>query len=216
MPRRTSSYSSRRLRTIALTAVLVLYALSWCVVTTDTPAGLASWLHNTGLYPTSSAPNTSSTTVSEDAEVWHVQVLDIHDGDTLHIRDMQSHTTYKCRLIGIDTPELDGEYRSMGIRSRDALRQMFAANHEAWVSFDAERYDDYHRLLVYLWTAPPSDQFSDSVNYQMVSRGLAEALKVKPNTAHSTELFDAERTAHAEGTGFWSEQDFTKRHRYSR
>lgn len=56
---------------------------------------------------------------------YRAQITDVHDGDSVTANvDLGFHTWIhdeKFRLLGIDAPELKGETKAAGIRSRDAL-----------------------------------------------------------------------------------------------
>lgn len=201
-------------RYLFVLVLVILYGLGWIVVSFDKPASLAASLERTGIYGRHTSVQTSAPP-DQTTESWRVEILDVHDGDTVRIRSQEDNKVYKCRLIGIDAPELDGTTYALGKRARDLLRQEIANAPELWVSFDHERFDNYDRLLVYLWPARPTSDITLSINYQLVSQGFAESLRVKPNTTYANQLSEAERRAYEERLGLWSEGDFTKRHRYS-
>lgn len=96
---------------------------------------------------------------------YDVIVLDVYDGDTATVGLI---VPVKVRLYGIDAPELKGDEREDGIKSRDALRQHLRTHRI--VSVELRGVDKYGRTLGIfrvLETAPLS------VNDWMVKESLA-------------------------------------------
>lgn len=83
-------------------------------------------------------------------------VVDVYDGDTITVSfptlyyPVQSEKVfkYKCRLYGINTPEIrnkDLEQKRKGIIARDALRQMIMNER---VILKCRKFDCFGRILV--------------------------------------------------------------------
>ncbi len=157
-------------------------------------------------------------TITQDlrqGKVLEAQILSYADGDTVHLQFAGDATDIKCRLIGIDTPEKKSQ-PDLAQAATTHLQELTSAK-TVWVSSDQELFDKYGRLLIYLWTSEPRNtgDLDLLINYHMVNDGFAEALAVKPNTAHRKELEAAERSAVQGNRGLWEQGDFSKRQRYS-
>lgn len=125
------------------------------------------------------------------------EVVDVVDGDTLRLRD-DTGAVESVRLVGIDTPEVYPEYECFGDEAEDELRRLAPIGGTVLGAVDEDPFDDYDRLLLYLW----SDD-GVFVNLALVEGGYAEAIRVAPNDAHYDVLLDAEHAASRAGLGMW-------------
>ena len=111
----------------------------------------------------------------------------VKDGDTIVLTDGR-----KVRYLGIDTPELS----STDPRELEFARLAKQVNAELVqgvklrLEYDVERYDQYNRLLAYLFL--PDGRM---VNLELVRRGLARVLLKPPNLRFRDELVQAQRQA---------------------
>lgn len=180
-------------RLLAVVAVLAL-------------AGFAVWLVATGR----AAPGGGATDPGADpipavgdgipvpAGADEMVVVDVTDGDTLRLRDATG-ATENVRLIGIDTPEVYPVYECFGDEAEAELRRLAPIGSTLRVATDADPFDDYDRLLLYLWN--DDDVF---VNLALVEGGFAEAIRVQPNDLHFDTLRAAEDVAASADLGMWS------------
>jgi micrococcal nuclease len=113
------------------------------------------------------------------------------DGDTVELARLG-----RARLIGIDTPEVYGGRECFGTRASAWARRTLSRR-RVRVIIGTEPRDRYDRLLVYLWRG------SRFVNYELVARGLATTLTIRPNTEHASEFARAEATAERTHRGLW-------------
>jgi micrococcal nuclease len=128
-------------------------------------------------------------------------VVEVIDGDTLVV-DLPGGDGEHVRLIGIDTPESvarDRPDECFGAEASRELGGLVPPGTALRVERDVEARDRYGRLLAYVYRA--SDGLF--VNLALVTSGHAEVLTYEPNTAHRTELEQAERDARASGAGLW-------------
>jgi micrococcal nuclease len=138
----------------------------------------------------SSAPEFATPQPPPDAR--SAQVVFVQDGDSIRVEiDGQEE---RVRLIGINTPE-QGE--CFGDEAR-ALMTELVAGQQVLVSTDVDAYDQYGRILGYVWI---DDLF---VNAELVLQGAALARAYEPNTTLQSFLDDAERIAQDAGSGMWS------------
>jgi endonuclease YncB( thermonuclease family) len=103
------------------------------------------------------------------------RVISVYDGDTvtLIVPFESKFFKSKCRLMGIDTPELrtkDPREKAAGYAARDYLRSLIADKH-VWVQCGG--YDKYGRLLGTLYLTPSLD--APSVNERMTAEGHARS-----------------------------------------
>lgn len=100
------------------------------------------------------------------------------DGDTVILNvDLGFHTYHvgTFRLKGINAPELKGESRERGLRSKEALEQMLilAGNELRVVSHKTDKYGRYLADLFYMNT----DGEEVNINRRLVEEKLAEVFK---------------------------------------
>lgn len=120
------------------------------------------------------------------------KVIDIYDGDTITVaininNDIKS---FKCRLYGIDTPELKGHQSEYGIRgrnkliewitngktvlncnniyTRDNIKNICKENKEL-ITIECGPFEKYGRLLVTIYTKDGTN-----LNQQLLNHGFAK------------------------------------------
>ena len=102
------------------------------------------------------------------------KIFDIYDGDTITVGvelgfDVQ--VTMKLRLFGIDTPELKGNERPEGIKSRQKLVELVSdAGDDLFMQSIKDRTGKYGRYLAILWDSKKIQ----SLNAYLVANGFAE------------------------------------------
>jgi endonuclease YncB( thermonuclease family) len=106
---------------------------------------------------------------------YRAKALHIVDGDTVDL-DLDFgaflHRIFRCRLLGIDTPELhaaDESERIEALRAKDVLARQLGDN-LLYVKTDLDKDDKYGRLLVTIYVDPGAEV---SLNRRMVEWGLA-------------------------------------------
>lgn len=122
------------------------------------------------------------------------------DGDTITVR--VGGAIHTARLIGIDTPETVDPRRPVGCFGPEAsarTNELLPPGTAVHLQLDAEARDMYGRLLVY--AVRSTDGLF--VNLDLARNGFAEALSIKPNTAHAGAFSAAVAAARAEGAGLW-------------
>jgi micrococcal nuclease len=116
-----------------------------------------------------------------DDEQLQCKIIDVYDGDTITIIFPFSDGYYKdkCRLYGIDTPEVrtkNAEEKAAGIKARDWLKEKIL-NKTMLIEFKGK--DKYGRLMGVIY----ENINSTSINMQLVANGMAyeyEGGKKKP------------------------------------
>jgi endonuclease YncB( thermonuclease family) len=108
---------------------------------------------------------------------YRAQTVHVVDGDTVDLDidfGAYIHRTFRCRLLGINTPELhdpDELTRMEAERAKSALiEQTGMGATMLYIATERDHGDKYGRLLVTIYTAEDAEK---SLNRQMVEWGLA-------------------------------------------
>ncbi len=120
-----------------------------------------------------------------------VELVRVVDGDTIIVSC--DNENIRVRLIGINAPESVHEDASKNTQEgRDSstfLKEYLKNTDTVWLEFDEEIYDQYDRVLAYVWmTADGTDVGEDMLNGIIVKNGYAEARVYEPNDKYATEL----------------------------
>jgi micrococcal nuclease len=128
------------------------------------------------------------------AQTWHT-VKWVDDGDTIILT-----TGQRIRYLGINAPEIDHKDRKaqpFGYRARSFNKNLLV-NRRIRLELDVERYDQYGRMLAYLFL--PDGSF---VNSRLLQDGLAFYLYRWPNVKYEKILYQAQLSAMASRKGIW-------------
>jgi len=123
------------------------------------------------------------------------------DGDTLVIKiDGQSK---RLRLIGIDAPESfshhDENLRTVeGENVSRIVTALIEPGASIWLQFDTEKYDQYDRMLAYVYL----DE-NIMLNELLARFGLVKVKSYRPNTHFHDYLKELEADAKSENLGIW-------------
>jgi micrococcal nuclease len=124
-------------------------------------------------------------------------VARIVDGDTVTCAEGAS----RVRLLLVDAPEsAQGEY---GTAARQTLEGILPPGTAARVELDKDRYDQYGRILAYLYT--PDGRM---VNEELVRSGFAAVLVYLPNNRYERRMTAASEEAQRAGRGLWGTGGF--------
>jgi micrococcal nuclease len=124
-------------------------------------------------------------------------VTRVVDGDTVEVS--VGGATEDVRYIGIDTPESvvpDQPVECFGKRA-GRFNARLVDGEDVRLVFDAERRDQYGRLLAYVYLG------DELVNAELVRRGFARTLTIPPNTEHADLFARLAQAAGSEGRGLW-------------
>ncbi len=125
-------------------------------------------------------------------------VYRVTDGDTVKISpEINGENT--VRLIGVDTPETNP---GQGVQplgpEATAFSEANLLDEEVSLEFDAERKDDYDRLLAYVYL-PDGTMFNET----LLREGYAQVATFPPNTRYVDRFEDAQEEAREAGRGIW-------------
>lgn len=138
-----------------------------------------------------------------------ILVTRVIDGDTLVLENNEL-----ARLIGIDTPEMHESsklYRDAQRFGQDveAIKRLGRQSYEftkklaegkrVRLEFDAERYDKYKRILVYVYL-----EDGTFVNARIVEAGYASLMTYPPNVKYADLFLKLYRQARQNQRGLWS------------
>jgi micrococcal nuclease len=142
---------------------------------------------------------------AESADSLKVRVAEVYDGDTVEV-ELPDGSREDVRYIGIDTPETpkpDAPGECGGERARE-VNERLVRERELLLRFDAERRDDYNRLLAYVFAPPPTPGGRLLfVNAELVRRGLARTLTISPNDSRAPLFERLAAQAGRAGRGIW-------------
>jgi len=163
----------------------------------------AAWAGGAGRRPAAPAPTPPDAGVPAGAD--RAAVVRVVDGDTVRVRIGASDAElppgeHRVRLLGIDTPEMDGGSAApaCGAIEATAFLTSLLGRGQVWMLADREDRDRFDRPLRYLWTADGT-----FVNHAIVRAGHGQAVAYEPNVRYREVLRAAEAGARASGAGVW-------------
>ena len=133
---------------------------------------------------------------SEEAEV-EVAVTRTTDGDTVKISP-EVDGEDRVRLIGVDTPETTGRMPEPYGEEAARFTRETLEGRDVSLEFDAEREDDYGRLLAYAYL-PDSSMFNEA----LLREGYAQVATFPPNTRYLERFEEAQEEAREARRGLW-------------
>jgi micrococcal nuclease len=124
-------------------------------------------------------------------------VESVIDGDTITLEGVDTHVRY----LEIDAPEVLHEDSPGDPLSEEAknFNKSLVSGKKVKLEFDEEKYDDYGRMLAYVYID------GVFVNEEIVKNGLARPLIIKPNNKYADIIRKAEERAKRERKGIWGE-----------
>lgn len=120
----------------------------------------------------------------------------IFDGDTVRLSDGT-----KVRYTGIDAPELAHDTLPVEPFADEStlFNKHLTFGKQVRIQFDQERYDQYGRLLAYVFLLDGT-----FVNGLLVEKGLATVCSTPPNLRHDQDLIALQRRAIHGKAGLWA------------
>lgn len=132
----------------------------------------------------------------EDSAEKGITVYRTTDGDTVRITP-EIDGQDKVRLIGVDAPETNPEREPYGEEAGRFTRESLEGR-EVTLEFDAEKKDDYGRLLAYVYL-PDGSMFNET----LLREGYAQIATFVPNTRYVDRFGDAQEEAREARRGIW-------------
>lgn len=112
---------------------------------------------------------------------YRAKIVSVYDGDTVRanidlgfgiINNGIGGKGVKLRLYGIDTPELRGDNKEEGLKSRDRLRELIL-DKDVIIHTIKDKQGKYGRYLAIIWVKNGEGVFFNA-NDKLVEEGLAE------------------------------------------
>lgn len=165
----------------ARTLFAVVLAMSGCSLSTTPNSS-----------PTIQSTSSPAVGGSETATVQRVV-----DGDTFIA--LEGTRRFRVRLIGVDTPETVKPGAPIGCFGPEAsaYAHKTLTGKQVRLVYDVDRYDRYERVLAYVYVG------TTFFNLDLVQRGYARVLTVRPDIAHVHDFEAAQRAARASHAGLW-------------
>ena len=130
------------------------------------------------------------------ANLRYEAVRDVIDGDTIVLQSGE-----RVRLAGINTPELGRGGRlsePLAKKASSTLRDLIGGQLVGLEEAE-DPLDRYGRTLAYIYNSA-----GQSLQRQLLLKGLASAVAISPNLRHLDEYVSAETTARANNQGMWT------------
>ena len=139
--------------------------------------------------------------VREQAPRIPATVASITDGDTITVA-LRSEGRERVRLTGIDTPETKHPSKPVQCFGPEASARTteLALGKPVELELDAQKRDEYGRLLAYVWL--PDGRM---LNLQLAAEGYALPLTIPPNVAYAEQFAAAAASAREQQTGLWAD-----------
>ncbi|MCQ3936830.1 MAG: nuclease [Chloroflexi bacterium] len=142
--------------------------------------------------PTSVTKNIEGADCIPLNEVEVAKVVEVVDGDTIKV--YFDEKVFSVRYIGIDTPEISGQFYSSEAKAKNSE---LVLQKEVMLIKDISETDQYGRLLRYIIVD------NTFVNYELVEKGYAKAIAYPPDIACEESLRMAESSAKNSSIGIW-------------
>lgn len=136
------------------------------------------------------APSTSNTDKTDVSELVKVPFVRVIDGDTIVVLYEGKETS--VRLIGVNAPESVASDEYLDKTGKENTEEGKAASEWAkdflknvsfvQLEFDQEKYDDYDRLLAYVYVG------NKMLNEELLRAGHAELMIIEPNTKYKSKF----------------------------
>jgi micrococcal nuclease len=108
--------------------------------------------------------------------IYRAFVIDVHDGDTCTVDIDLGFGIWmrnqKLRFYGINAPELTGEQKQSGLKSRDYVSSLIL-NKEVLIETQKDKSEKYGRWLATIWID------GTNLNKKLVEEGFAREYLVK-------------------------------------
>lgn len=166
-------------------------------------AEIYQWRDATGKTVYSDKPHAGSRQFKVNIGVtWH-RVRKVYDGDTVILENGK-----KIRLLGINTPEVEGRYKDAEPGGEEAKKWLseFLNGKQFRLQMDIEKKDKYKRTLAYLFTKE-----GVHVNLELVRKGLAFVNIHIPNVQYADDLIKAGEQAEIAKLGIWARREYNAR-----
>lgn len=163
-------------------------------------ADIFQWVDQEGNKHFSDRPHHNAKVLRVHAGQSYHQVKKVYDGDTLLLDNGQ-----KVRLLGVNTPEVEGRYKEAQAGGEEAKRwlQKVLKNKKVHIERDVEKKDKYGRVLAYVFV-----EGGLHINLELVKKGFASLNIYPPNLKYTDVLLKAQKQAEKKQLGIWGHKDY--------
>jgi micrococcal nuclease len=149
------------------------------------------------------APGPPASVVKAPPDAQRATVLEIVDGDTVHLRGsgtgpLRPGFDTDVRLLEVDTPETKLGVECYGPEAAAFTGKLLPPGATVLVAPDRELHDRYGRTLLYVWTAK-----GVFANQELVRTGHASAVLYQPNDRYIGLMRRTEAAARSAKLGLW-------------
>ncbi|MGB9788504.1 MAG: thermonuclease family protein [Dictyoglomus turgidum] len=133
------------------------------------------------------------------------KVTRVIDGDTIEV--ILDNKLEKVRFIGVDCPESTTKIEIFG-REATQFTTSILLNKEILLELDVQKYDNYGRLLAYVWLSQPKEISEEEIRSKMfnailLSEGYAQVMTVPPNVKYVDYFVKFQKEARENKKGLW-------------
>ncbi len=125
--------------------------------------------------------------------------MKVSDGDTVVVSPAEGGAFFKCRLYGIDAPEIPHARKSGQPYGEEATKELKKLILGQDVTVDIKDTDRYRRKVCDI------QKDSTDINLEMVKRGYAWAYRRYLKRPYASEYIDAEKKAREQKLGLWND-----------
>lgn len=178
-----------------LCLIFLLFSVSFSV-----QAEIYQWSDTKGNKHFSDRPYQDAQTLHISPGYTYHYVKKVYDGDTILLANGK-----KVRLLGINTPEVEGRNKTAQAGGEQAKRwlQKKLQNKKVRLLKDVEKNDKYGRLLAHIFT-----EDKQHINLELVEKGLASVNIHPPNLKYTDQLLKAELLAEQQRLGIWNYKEY--------
>ncbi|MDP2641603.1 MAG: thermonuclease family protein [Candidatus Yanofskybacteria bacterium] len=133
-----------------------------------------------------------------------VEVVEVIDGDTIRVRNLQTNEILRVRYLGIDTPELSGlaHETCFGSQAKEKNEELVLGQNLI-LELDTDPLDRFGRTLAYVYTLDGLGEKDTFVNLKLAEEGYARFFLDTQNTLRQQELVQATLAAQEGSLGLW-------------
>ena len=128
-----------------------------------------------------------------------VEAIEVIDGDTIKVKNLESGEIFKVRYLGIDTPELTGpSYETCFADEAAERNRELVLDKKLFLEFDMDKYDRFGRILAYVYA-----EDGTFVNLELIKEGFARFYLDDFNNSYQDEFLEAAMNAQENYLGLW-------------
>jgi endonuclease YncB( thermonuclease family) len=133
------------------------------------------------------------------------KITRVIDGDTIEV--ILDSKTEKVRFIGVDCPESTTKLEPYGNEASEFTKKWLTGK-DIFLEFDVQKYDNYGRLLAYVWLSSPKEISEQEIRNKMFNailllEGYAQVMTDPPNVKYVDYFLKFQKEARENNKGLW-------------